>query len=193
MVPKGKRQTLKVGRKSGSNIPCIIHILEDNTWKRLHFRIYTVIFVYCRLWTILLTLFRVYEIKNSLVLHLALPLDSAVDSLIPCTRKVSAGGPSLLQIVTKLWRLYTVVMPRLYGCGGSCGKSLPCSNWKELSRFFTRLKFKICSRRFRAYRACREFRPHFDLIGAECDFSWRKANGEEDLPVHCYSYTAMIW
>ena len=35
---------------------------------------------------------------------------------IPCTRKVSARGSSLFKTVTKLWRLYAFVLPRLYGC-----------------------------------------------------------------------------
>ena len=38
------------------------------------------------------------------------------DSPIPCIRKVSAGRSKTF---TKLWRLYTVVMPRVYGCRGS--------------------------------------------------------------------------
>ena len=36
-------------------------------------------------------------------------------SPIPCTRKVSAGGSSLFKTVTKLWCLYSFVLPRLDG------------------------------------------------------------------------------
>ena len=44
---------------------------------------------------------------------------SVLDSPVPCTHKVSARGSSLFQTVTKLWRLYTFVLPRLYGRSGS--------------------------------------------------------------------------
>ena len=44
---------------------------------------------------------------------------SVLDSPLPCTRKISAEGSYLFKTVTKLWRRYIVVLPRLYGCRGS--------------------------------------------------------------------------
>ena len=41
---------------------------------------------------------------------------SALDSPIPCTRKISATGSSLFKTVTVLWRFCAFVLPRLYGC-----------------------------------------------------------------------------
>ena len=50
--------------------------------------------------------------------------DSAPDSPIPCTRKISAIGLSSFKIVTSVYHLYILVLPRLYGCAG-CAHHVP--------------------------------------------------------------------
>ena len=51
---------------------------------------------------------------------------SVLNSPIHCTRKVSTGGPYLFNTITKLRRLYTFVLPRLYGCRGADYRGPTC-------------------------------------------------------------------